>query len=390
MARLLATKAVHTRFSVVALIAFACSVYEAPPDASPPDVSAGEAGKSKAGTAGSVSAGSSSDPGGRAADGGSSAAGNAGSGGGSATVAGTSSGGTGVAPRTEGGAAGALGGESGAGQEGLGGESGAPPVSDDCPDDPAKLKPGTCGCGIPDTATATLADCTTVKKKLIHRYDFEGTGTTVTDRIGTAHGTVKGASLSKLDGKGVVLLGGGTNGPYVDLPNKLVSALTSTTIEAWITWGGGDAWQRIFDFGDTTVAMQEDTPGTGHTYLFATPKSAAGVAAAAFSLNTNSAEQDFASTVAVPLSLTQVSVVVNDAANKISLYVDGKKAGEGDWTSTLASLNDINVWLGRSQWNVDPEFNGIFHEFRIYNAALTDAEVATTFKAGTDPAFLKY
>ena len=46
-------------------------------------------------------------------------------------------------------------------------------------------------------------------------------------------------------------------------------------------------------------------------------------------------------------------------------------------------LTDINNWLGRSQWN-DPYFNGQFEEFRIYNGALTDLDIATSYAAGPD------
>ena len=45
--------------------------------------------------------------------------------------------------------------------------------------------------------------------------------------------------------------------------------------------------------------------------------------------------------------------------------------------------NDINVWLGRSQWP-DPYFNGQLDEFRIYSGVLSDASVAASFANGPD------
>ena len=42
----------------------------------------------------------------------------------------------------------------------------------------------------------------------------------------------------------------------------------------WVTWNGGGAWQRIFDFG--TSDGGEGNSGTGQKYLFLTPSSGAG------------------------------------------------------------------------------------------------------------------
>ncbi len=360
-----------------AVIALACSVYEVP------EVAVGAAGSPAEGgtTAGSVSSSgnpsvgssvSTSGSGGSATDGGMGASageGAVGSGGGS--VGGSASGGPGEA--------------------GEAGEAGASGHADTCPNDPDKLEPGMCGCGVPDVATATLAACSALKAKLLHRYDFEGNGTAVVDRVGTAHGAVRGANVSKLEGRGVVLLGGGTAGPYIDLPNGLISALTNATFEAWITWGGGNAWQRVFDFGDSTHATPENNPASGKSYLFLTPKTG-GSGGASLTYSAGGSAQEIALTVAqpLPLALTQIVAVVNDAGNQVQLYVDGELAGSAAWTGALGQLNDVNVWLGRSQFDGDPELSGVYHDFRVYGAALSAAEVASAFRGGTDPVFMAY
>jgi hypothetical protein len=276
------------------------------------------------------------------------------------------------------------------------GDGGAPAVTvtDDCPNDPSKTAPGVCGCGFPDADTPQLASCTGLKTALVHRYDFEGTGTAVTDRVGTAHGVIKGgATLSQVSGKGVVVLTGGTTGPYVDLPNGILSSLTSATLEAWVTWSGGNAWQRIFDFGDSTSATPEDNPANGKSYLFLTPQTDAGsggLMRAVYSLSGGAvaAETRVEGTAALAQTLTQVVVVVDATAGKLLLYVDGAQAGEQAFAGSLGSINDVNAWLGRSQYNADPELSGTFHDFRIYNAALSPPQIATSFAGGPDPAFL--
>jgi len=273
-----------------------------------------------------------------------------------------------------------------------GGEGGAAPEPDACPDDPNKLAPGACGCGFPDENTATLADCRDIEATLVHRYDFEGTGTAVMDRAGSAHGTIVGAAmLSKVEGHGVVELGGGSAGPYVDLPNGIVSQLSDASFEAWVTWRGGNNWQRFFDFGDSTHATPEDNPASGKSYLYMTPQSGEGFALSGYSLAGNSAGQELRVVSAGPLAqsaLSHVVMVANDAMDKLTLYVNGAKSAEQTWTGQLSAISDVNVWLGRSQYSGDHELNAVYHDFRIYDAALDDLQVATCFAAGPDPAFL--
>jgi hypothetical protein len=370
---------------VLGFAAAACATYVSPEQLDPelpfsdavdpaagsggmPVESAGSGTMARSGSAGmTASAGMSSQPSGGSA--GSNSAGSGGTGTASAGTAGTAT--------------------------SAGGEGGAPnPVSDTCPNDPAKTAPGVCGCGFPDADTATLASCKGLKSALVHRYDFEGTGSIVSDRVGTAHGSLKGgATLSQVSGKGAVVLGGGTAGPYVDLPNGLISTLTNATLEAWVTWSGGNAWQRIFDFGDSTNATPEDNPANGKSYLFLTPMTDAasgGVMRAVYSLagGAVASETRLEGVEALPQRLTQVVLVVDSAKQLLLLYVDGAKVGEQAFTGSLASINDVNAWLGRSQYDADPELSGTFHDFRIYAAALSPLQIATSFAGGTDPAFL--
>jgi hypothetical protein len=387
------TKRVLASCAALALVV-ACATYEeAPQQLGTGDPTAGSGGSTdtggsasntagKAPTAGTTSnGGTTSLP----AGGKPSSAGAAGAGG--TTTAGTTSGGSA--------GAGGAGGRGGSGGSSAGsGGSGGTAVKDDCPNDPAKTAPGTCGCGFPDADTAQLASCTGLKTALVHRYDFEGTGTVVTDRVGTSHGSVKGgASVSQVDGKGAVVLAGGAAGSYVDLPNGVLSALTNATLEAWVTWGGGAAWQRIFDFGDSTNATPEDNPANGKSYLFLTPTTdagASGVMRAVYSLTGGAvaAETRLNASVAMAQVLTHVALVVDSTGGELILYMDGKSVGEQAYAGDLGSINDVNCWLGRSQYSADPEMTGTFHDFRVYNAALSPLQIATSFAGGADPAFL--
>jgi hypothetical protein len=48
------------------------------------------------------------------------------------------------------------------------------------------------------------------------------------------------------------------------------------------------------------------------------------------------------------------------------------------------TINDLNNWLGRSNFLGDANMDGIFNEFRIYDYALNEEHVRGNFNAGPD------
>lgn len=231
------------------------------------------------------------------------------------------------------------------------------------------------------SATACL------KMYLVHRYSFAGTGTVASDTVGTAHGTVMKTTLT---GSGDVVLSAGS---YVDLPNGIIKELTSATFETWVTWTLGDAgltgWERLFDFGDSVGG--EDMPDSAKTTLYLTPRAGGPTDMLA---GFKRADQTFdmearatSSQALTPGEKTHVAVVVDPAHGLMTLYRNGLPDGTVAVTTSLSMLNDVNNWLGRSQYGGDPPFNGTITEFRIYNAALPPDVVQASFTAGADATF---
>jgi hypothetical protein len=239
----------------------------------------------------------------------------------------------------------------------------------------------------PDTGCPNPTACA-LRSALVHRYMFDGSGTTATDSIGTAHGTIKNATLT---GTGSLVLAGGTTDQYVDLPNSIVSTLTNATFELWLTWDGGGNWQRIFDFGnpDTNV---EGAQSSGASTLHMTPLAdGAHVLRFAFKRADQTIAQEIDLEATMPLAsgvVVHVAGVIDDTNNMMYLYRDGAAQGSKAFTDSLSTLTDINNWLGRSQYAGDPELGGTLHEFRIYNAALSAAQIQASFAAGQNPAYL--
>jgi hypothetical protein len=77
-------------------------------------------------------------------------------------------------------------------------------------------------------------------------------------------------------------------------------------------------------------------------------------------------------------------VAVAKSGNTGTLYVNGTQVGQNtSMTLSPSSLgNTTNNWIGRSQYAADPFLDGQIDEFRIYNRALSAAEVQALFTAG--------
>jgi hypothetical protein len=259
-----------------------------------------------------------------------------------------------------------------------GGSAGEAP-SDDCPEDSDKTQPGECGCGVAET-------CAPLKAALVHRYSFEMSGALAPDSIGGADANIVGV----LAADGRVTFAGGTNAAYVDLPNGIISALGDASFEVWLEWSGGGSWQRIFDFGNNDVA--EGSQGVGETYLYLTPRDGDGSAGnplrASFSLSGTGGETTVKAAAPLPMTTMQhIVLAVDDTNNQLRLYLNGQLSALIGFNGSLSSLEDVNNWLGRSNYR-DAHLGGSIEEFRIYGVALSDAQVMASAGFGPNPAFL--
>jgi hypothetical protein len=261
------------------------------------------------------------------------------------------------------------------------------------------------------TAQGTLTVATPanfVRGTLLHRYSFNeapDTGT-VKDSVGTADGSVVslqfGQTNGNFTGTGEFMFGPGpyqeppVTNAYINLPNGLVSKLSSVTIEGWFTWFGGDNNQHLFDFGmssgapdgsggtSSTNFLEDFTLNPGRNYLFLSPQTGS----PRFALDPDiggggtGETPSISSSVAITTGGKSHFAVVYDYPRGVArLYVNGQRAGTGVATFPLSVVDDRNVWLGRSQWQ-DPYYNGTLDEFRIYSGPFLDSDIANSFATG--------
>ncbi|EEF63189.1 LamG-like jellyroll fold domain-containing protein [Pedosphaera parvula] len=211
---------------------------------------------------------------------------------------------------------------------------------------------------------------------LKHRYSFSDAtnSTTVADSIGGADGTLNGGAA--LSGTGSLTLDG-ANG-YVQLPAGIISSLTNATIEFWVTHSTAANWQRVFDFGEDNGA------GSGLDYLFFAAQGAPG-----FRFTVKSPTGGESPILDGPSGLlvgveTHITINYNVSAGVASVYQNGQFVLSGAITTPLNLINDVNNWLGRSQFAGDSYFGGVYDEFRIYEGTLTPAEAAASEALGAN------
>ena len=234
-----------------------------------------------------------------------------------------------------------------------------------------------------------------------HQYSFneeatsDANGTTVVDSIGGADGVVLGAG-SQLNGTRLALPGGASaTAGYVDLPNGLLSSRSANnsgsgqiTVEGWVKPTGGRTWARFFDFG-STEGGEITGPGGGGAGLdyFAYTAQNGGNRTSRQVLLRNEdpagGGEEVFTVEPVPTDVDiHFAVTWDEASGLITVFENGREHNSTFVDDAFSDINDVNVWLGRSNWSGDQNTQGEYDEFRIYDHVLTADEVRGNFEAG--------
>jgi hypothetical protein len=204
------------------------------------------------------------------------------------------------------------------------------------------------------------------------RFD-EGTGSVAGDSSGNGNnGTVHGATW--VTGKyGKALSFNGTSS-YVDIPlSNSLKGFTELTISFWAKktstvdfaglvaddYGSGRQWDLL-----------DHTNGVGATDNIC------------FYITDGVAGDTLLSSHALPIGVWQYVTVVFKGSNFIKFYING--AIDTQKSTTLSQTNPTPVfdhWIGRYS---SYYFNGIIDEVRIYNRALSAAEIQSDFQKSPD------
>ncbi|MDB5769087.1 MAG: concanavalin A-like lectin/glucanase superfamily protein [Collimonas fungivorans] len=216
------------------------------------------------------------------------------------------------------------------------------------------------------SAASNEASAITAVQLLAYLALDDGSGATAADASGKGHPATLTGGASWASGKkgGAVSLNG-SNG-YLSLPAGMMSDVGDVTVAAWVFWNGNGKWARIFDFGS----------GTGK-YMMLTARNGNGFPRFAMTVNGGSGEQGIDSSTALTVG-QWVHVAVTLSGKVGTLYLDGNPVGSNSamFLAPFRLGSGSQNWIGRSQFDSDPYFNGLIDEFRIYRGALSATQIA--------------
>ena len=155
-----------------------------------------------------------------------------------------------------------------------------------------------------------------------------------------------------------------TGSSYAMLPYS-VAHQDEMTIATWVRCSNSGSWQRVFDFGNGT-----------DQYMFLTLNNGSNCS---FVMKNGSEEQKLDSKKLSMSTWYHVAVTLKPVGDKVEVifYVNGEKIAEtSDFDIKPSDIAPSLCYIGRSMFNADPMFNGQIDDFRIYNYALSEEEVA--------------
>ena len=165
----------------------------------------------------------------------------------------------------------------------------------------------------------------------------------------------------------------GSANAYASLPAGVLSTLNDFTITTWVKMDALVNWMRIFDFGNGT-----------NNYLFFTPQVSvtSGKSTVRYAIKNGGGEQQVSYNYTFPLN-TWTHFAITQSGNTCRLYINGTlvATNTGVTIKPAALGSTTQNYLGKSQFTADPNLKGKIDEFRIYNRALTAAEIAGAMKA---------
>ncbi|WP_329310904.1 family 43 glycosylhydrolase [Streptomyces sp. NBC_01262] len=225
-------------------------------------------------------------------------------------------------------------------------------------------------------AVTVSAEGSEVPADLVLHYDFdESGGSVVRDSSGHGnHGTyvrtpafgtgVHGGSFEMSGGSST-----STTSPYVKIPNGVLKDTDSVTVSTYAKWNGGANFQWLFGLGPDS-----------DKYLFATPSNGGSSLYSAITTATWSGESKMTGSQFTTGTWHHVTVTVDGTAQTAVLYLDGVEVSRATGviikpSDLYDSAKDYTGYIGRSLYSADPYFGGAVDDFRIYNRALSAAEV---------------
>ncbi|MBB3112897.1 hypothetical protein FHS18_004999 [Paenibacillus phyllosphaerae] len=171
---------------------------------------------------------------------------------------------------------------------------------------------------------------------------------------------------------------------YIEIPKDdsgvdVLGGLNAVTVSSLVNWDNDGDNRWIFGFGAVNSNIE-----TGNKYFFVTPRHSTNSAKPVVTgISKAGWRNETLTKGTATLAANQwklVTTVMNEADNTMKLYVDGVQVASGTAGGVkLSELIDpaaaFSGFIGKSIFGNDPFYKGRVSDFRVYNRALTDAEV---------------
>ena len=217
--------------------------------------------------------------------------------------------------------------------------------------------------GSPKTIAVTLTVNPSVPANLVGAWGFDETsGTTAVDASGRGNtGTLNGPTRTTAGKVGGALSFNGVNDWVTVADANVLDLTTGMTMEAWVRpTAVGSLWRTV---------MMKEQPNNNLTYALYAGDGAGHAGANVFT----TADRGVTGTTATPLNAWTHLAATYDGAT-LRLYVNGVQAASRAVTGSIRATTGVlriggnNIWT--NEW-----FAGLIDEVRLYNKALTAAEI---------------
>ena len=224
--------------------------------------------------------------------------------------------------------------------------------------------------GVSVALTATQPAFAAPDERLVVHYALDETsGTAAADQSGNGRNATIVGGPALTGGEGVRLDG---VDDHVRLPNDILAGLTSITVSTEVLIRTTQSTPYfIYGMGNT------NSSGVGNGYLFSTGNAYK----SSIATGNWSTEQTVSSGANLARGVWKtITYTLDDASNTARIFLDGVQVAQNtNVTITPGSIgNGVTAanYLGRSVYTADRYLAGSLRDFRIYDVALTAAEVA--------------
>lgn len=227
---------------------------------------------------------------------------------------------------------------------------------------------------------------------LVLHYAFEDNATVVTDSsLRRANGTLSDASgwtANGRVGRALAMTGANPASVYVSLPDGVLTGVSDFTISFWLNLESNAAWARVYDIGNG----QADP---ANRFMYFTPDGYAGTAHGVMASSYGGSAANELVSLSPTLLPTHAwkHVAIVGSGGTRTVYIDGFPAAKVENGPVIApsEMEPIagNSWIGKSRFP-DPGLDGTLDEFKIYNRALTQTEIADQAWPGHDYSYWRF